>query len=95
MAEATEFMFKHSEVITALIKHQGLHEGKWQLAIRFAFAAASIGASERKDDLLPSAVASVASIGLQRTTEDNNLVVDASVVNPAPKAISRGPKLGK
>ena len=44
MAEVSQFKFDHKEVVEALIKKQGLHEGIWQLSIEFGFGAAIIGA---------------------------------------------------
>jgi hypothetical protein len=87
MAEATQYMFKHQEVVTALIKHQGLHEGQWQIAIQFGFAAANVGADG--SDLNPAAICPVIGVGLQRATEKTNLMVDAAKVNPAPKKMKK------
>ena len=35
MAEATQLVFSYKEVVTALIKAQGLHEGIWGLYVKF------------------------------------------------------------
>jgi hypothetical protein len=86
MAEATEYMFKHAEVVTALIKAQGLHQGRWALAARFGFAATNIGLEENKEEVNPAGVMPLLSLGLRRVTDENeksNLVVDAASVNPA------------
>lgn len=81
MAEATQFAFTLKEAVTALIKAQGLHEGKWTLIVSFAFAAMNIG--NTKEDAAPAAIASVSSLGLQRAVEDSPWFVDAAEVNPA------------
>ena len=85
MAEPTQYMFTHQEVVTALIRQQGLHAGKWRLSINFAFTASNVGPSEA--DLNPAMLVAVNSIGLQRAEENDvsNLCVDAATVD-APTA---------
>ncbi len=80
MAEPTRFVFKHKEVAEALIKKQGLHEGIWGVYVRFGLAASNVGAST--DDLNPAAIVPVVEIGIQTFEQENNLSVDAAVVNP-------------
>lgn len=83
MAEATEYMFKHEEVATALVKKQGIHEGRWALSIRFGFGVTNIG--EDKSDVNPAAIIPVVAIGIRLVTEKDqlsSLTVDAAVVNP-------------
>ncbi len=84
MAEATQYMFKHADLVTALIKTQGVHAGRWQLAITFGFGASNVGPSE--NDFYPAAIIPVQAVGIQLvddTVKPNNLIVDAAVVNPA------------
>jgi hypothetical protein len=88
MPEPTQLRFSHKEVATALIKDQGIREGIWGLHVRFGIKAMNIGASD--DDLQPSAIVPVLTIGLQRFDKVNNLSVDAAEVNPPPP---RTPKL--
>ncbi len=83
MAEATQLMFSHAEVVTALIKQQGLHEGIWGLAINFGLAAANVGQTPDASDANPAAVVPILAIGLQRAEAVSNLAVDAAVANPA------------
>jgi hypothetical protein len=80
MAEPTQIMFSHKEVVTALLKEQGIHEGIWMLAMQFGFAAANVGSSE--GDLNPAAIVPVIKIGVQRAETQNSLSVDAADVNP-------------
>jgi hypothetical protein len=82
MAEATKYVFTHQELVEALIKQQGLHEGIWSLTVEFALGVASTGSKE--GDLNPTAMIPLLSTGISRTKELTNLAVDASVVNPAP-----------
>ncbi len=81
MAEVTQFNFSYQEVVEALIKKQGLHEGIWVLTIEFGLGAGNIGPDE--NSLNPSAVIAVGKIGIKRADKITNLSVDASVVNPS------------
>jgi hypothetical protein len=84
MAEISQYSFKLSEVITALIKAQDLHDGIWMLSVTFGFAVANSGPSDT--ELSPAAVNALQSIGLQRMppdTKPTNLMVDAAKVNPS------------
>jgi hypothetical protein len=86
MAEASQIMFSHKEVVEALIKKQDLHEGIWALAINFGWQATNMGPTETS--LNPAAIAAVLSIGIQRSDKETNLTVDAAKLNPK----SRPPK---
>jgi hypothetical protein len=76
----SEHMYKHSELVTALIKHQGIHEGLWQLSITFGFAAANVG--ENPESLNPASVTQIAAIGIRPADSLSNIAVDAAAVNP-------------
>jgi hypothetical protein len=84
MAEASQIMFSYKEVVEALIKKQGLHEGIWTLSVNFGMQATNVGVSE--SDLKPSAIVAILGIGLQKTDKDNALSVDATKVNPKPRS---------
>lgn len=80
MAEATQVMFTHKEVVTALLKSQGIHEGIWGLAIQFGFGVGNTGPNEQ--DVNPTAMVPIMGVGIQRFPEKNSLSVDAAEVNP-------------
>jgi len=80
MAESTQYLFSYKEVVTALLKQQGIHEGIWSLAISFGISA--INAGPNAEQLSPAAIVPLLGVGIQKATEINNLSVDASVVNP-------------
>lgn len=84
MAEPTEYKFTHTEVVTALIRHQNIHEGRWSLSVQFGLGAVNIGQSGNNDDLNPSAIVGVIALGLRAEAAVSNLTVDAAEVNPAP-----------
>jgi hypothetical protein len=81
--EVNNYTFKYQEVIEALIKQAGLHEGRWQISLTFGLAAANMGPSPA--ELVPGAAIAVTQIGLLRAVPESPeaLVVDAAVVNPA------------
>ena len=80
MAEATQFHFSHKELIIALIKAQGLHEGIWSLLVEFGFGAGNAGPSDT--ELLPTGMVSIQRLGLTRVSATTNLAIDAAEVNP-------------
>jgi len=82
MAESTQIFFTHKEVVTALLKEQGIHEGIWGLAVNFGFGAANMGSAPEASDLNPTALIPVVKLGIQIAPEINNLSVDAAVENP-------------
>lgn len=86
MAESTQYIFSHKEVIEALLKKQGIHEGIWALYVKFGIAAANLGSSE--SDLNPTAIVPLLEIGLQKGEKENNIAVDAAKVNPLNKSIT-------
>jgi hypothetical protein len=86
MIEAnSEYIFKYEEVVTALIKHQGLHEGLWCLRAEFGLNAVNVNTEVGSKDIVPAALLALKSLGLQVGTEINALTMDASKVNPKPK----------
>jgi hypothetical protein len=87
MAESTQYSFELSEVVTALIKHQGIHEGKWTVGVEFNMGAALAGPSPA--DARPTAFIAVNRLQLTQPSEGARAItftVDAASVNPAPKA---------
>jgi hypothetical protein len=87
MADITQYTFDLRDVAIALIKAQGLHEGKWVIALELGLAAGLFG-SDPKDPTAvnPGAIIAVQSIQLTKHPENapvHRLVVDAAEVNPA------------
>jgi hypothetical protein len=80
MAESTQIVFKHTEVVEALIKTQKIHEGIWGLFIKFGLQAANVGVSP--NELQPAAIIAILEIGLQKFDAESNLALDAAKVNP-------------
>lgn len=86
MVNVAQYQFRHEEVVTALVKHQGIHDGLWQLTLGFGLAAANVNAPDQNGNatLSPAAITIVTSIGLSRVDAEGPLAVDAAKVNPLP-----------
>jgi hypothetical protein len=86
MAEASQFTFTHKELVEALIKKADLHEGRWMLLVNFGFAAINGGPSP--DQISPTAMSVIQSIGIQKAPDDAppSLLADAAIVNPAERS---------
>lgn len=84
MPEPTQIKFSHKEVVEALLKKYGIHEGIWGLYVKFGIGASNIGPSPA--DILPAAIVPVMELGLQKFDQENNIAVDAATVNPKPIA---------
>ncbi len=80
MAEASQFMFSYKEIVEALVKKQGLHEGIWVLSVNLGMQATNVGPTE--SDLKPAALVAIMGIGIQKADKETNLSVDAAKVNP-------------
>lgn len=105
MAELKPITFDYKEVVTALLKQQGIHTGIWALYIEFGFAAvnmplkvgegqmaAAIGPEENQREYLrPLAMIPIQCIGIVPAKEVTAISVDAAKVNPKPKG-SKSPR---
>jgi hypothetical protein len=83
MAQPTQFMFQHSELVAILIKAQDLHEGYWMLSLSFGLGAGNIASGEGGEGANPAAIVAVTGVGLQRVDKANPLAVNAAEVNPS------------
>ncbi|WGT64438.1 hypothetical protein [Variovorax paradoxus] len=72
------------EITEILIKHHGLHEGLYELAVEISIGVGAVGASA--DTQMPGAMMGVKSLGLRSAPASNFLTVDAAEVNPAKPA---------
>jgi hypothetical protein len=82
MPEGERITFTYQEVVTALLKHHGIHEERWSISLTFGLGTAVTSAC-CDDDEFPTAVVPVLEIGIHRDGKVNNLSVDASKVNPS------------
>ena len=80
MADVGSYLFNYKEIVETLIKRQDLHEGIWQLQVKFGLGAMNAGPTEA--ELVPSAILGIMQIGIIKVDKENNLAVDAAKVNP-------------
>lgn len=80
MSEKVEQIFSHKEVVEALLKHKGIHDGEWMMAVKFGLSGINVGPNN--DQLNPAALIPVLSIGITKTKKKSNLSVNAAEVNP-------------
>jgi hypothetical protein len=80
MPETSQLTFSFKEIVIALVKAQDIHEGIWGLFVNFGLSAQNVGPNE--NELRPSAMLPILSLGLQKFEKETNLSVDAAKVNP-------------
>jgi len=84
-AKPQQVMLSHLEVVTALVKAQGLHAGIWQLTV--TFGRPSPMHAKDGDQVFPAVAIPVLRIGLIQVDAINPLAVDAAVINPRPRLV--------
>lgn len=87
MAESNKHSFTLEEIAQALMVKQGIHKGFWSLSVEFKFAALVAGPSPK--DFLPSAIAGVSGIGLNKADKETPLSFDATVLNPKASTVKK------
>ena len=92
MAEASQYQFLLVEVGVALIKHQGITNGRWQVGAQLEFSATNVGPNPA--DLKPSAVVRIVGIALSRAPdgEEGGVIIDAAAVNPQGQTAEKTPR---
>ena len=80
MDEQPLLIVPFKDVVTALVRQSGLHEGKWALHVEFGLGAANLG--DPSGALRPAAIVPVVKLGLRRVEALDDLSVDAAEVNP-------------
>lgn len=79
--EPVEMQLGLSALGAVLVKHFGLHEGLYNLAVELQIAAGAVGPDAGPK--LPGAIIGISSIGLTPTATPGPLTIDAKLVNPA------------
>lgn len=72
------------DLAAVLVKHYGLHEGRYDLLIEFQIGMGAVGPDPTA--LTPGAMIGVSRVGLMPSQTDGPTTVDAAIVNPAKKA---------
>ena len=69
------------EITEMLVKHHGLHDGLYDLALEFQIAVGAVGPDP--SSIFPGAMIGVRSIGLVNTDKEGPSTVNAAEVNPS------------
>lgn len=75
------------DLTTLLVKHFGHKEGFYDLLVQFKIGTASFGPS--KEDAMPSAIVSLAAVGLKQVEKPGPKSVNARDINPPRRAPKR------
>jgi len=80
-------LFSIEDVIEALIKAQGIHEGLFCLSVTFNIGIGDFGPTQ--ESLAPGVSACISRLGLQQVQTPGPHTVNAAQVNPAPQPRKR------
>lgn len=72
------------EITEILVKHHGLHEGLYDLALEFQISVGAVGPDPAS--IVPGATFGIKSIGIMKTEKEGLSTVDAAKVNPSSSA---------
>ncbi|MFM0204692.1 hypothetical protein PQR53_33185 [Paraburkholderia fungorum] len=81
-----EHRFSFEELLIALLRAQGIHEGHWTLNVEFAATGTSVRSQAGSTKSVPGLLISVAGATLVRANSAAEGAVEAAVVNPLPSA---------
>ena len=86
MPEINQYILNNKELLALIIKETGCHEGKWVLMASFGIAPGNYGPSIAEAG--PGVAVAISKIGIQRADSKTpeEAMLDASVINPPPKA---------
>jgi hypothetical protein len=70
------------EVSALLVRHYGIHEGKFDLLVEYQFGVGAVGPD--KENLHPGVMIGIAKLGLSPSANPGPLTIDAADVNPPP-----------
>ena len=71
-----------TELAELMIRDKGIHDGLYDIAVKFQLAVGAIGPSP--DAILPGAMIGIGGIGLRKVEQNGPLTLDAALVNPKP-----------
>lgn len=78
-----QFSLELKDITEMLVRHFGLHDGKYDISVEFNVGVGAVGPNE--NERLPGALIAVSKIGIMPTTHDGPAIVDAAKVNPKAK----------
>ena len=71
-----------NDLAEILVRHEGIHEGLYDLTVEFQFAVGAVGPAP--ESLLPGAMVGISRIGIVQSPQAGPNTVDAAKVNPSP-----------
>jgi hypothetical protein len=93
MADPSQFVISHKELVELIIRKADVHEGRWFLLMGFGLNPGNFGPNE--EQVYPGMMVTVNQIGIQREPPEggypSGLVVDAAEVNPSSEQPSATP----
>ena len=75
------------EVGALLVKHYGLHDGLWDVAVELQAAIGQLGTPP--NDVLPGAMFRISRMGLNKVAQVGPLTVNAAEINPRASPTTR------
>jgi hypothetical protein len=87
----SEHKYSIEELLSALLRDQGIHDGHSALNVEFSATGASVKPQDNAARTLPGLIVSVNSATLVRADSATAGAVDAAVVNPRKPATSARP----
>jgi hypothetical protein len=89
MPNTYRYVFNHKQLLEALVKEAGIHTGKWTLRANFGCIPGNFGPSA--DKISPGLAIALIDVGIIPAAADHpeTMVIDAAIVNPAPRPIVR------
>ncbi|CAN7748569.1 hypothetical protein ACTJLC_17465 [Paraburkholderia sp. 22099] len=91
----SEHKFSIEELLTALIRDKGIHEGFWALNVEFSATGATVKPQDNPARTLPGLIVSMNSATLIPAASAAAGAVDAAVVNPRKSVESAKPVRAK
>ena len=91
----SEHKYSIEELLSALLRDQGIHDGHWALNIEFSATGASVKPQDNPSRTLPGLIVSMNSATLWRADSSAAGAVDAAVVNPRKASTSAKPLRGR
>ncbi|HYS62890.1 MAG TPA: hypothetical protein VEN30_03575 [Paraburkholderia sp.] len=87
----SEHKYSIEELLTALLRDKGIHEGHWALNVEFSATGATVKPQDDPARTLPGLIVSMNSATLVPAVSAAAGAVDAAVVNPRKSAASAKP----
>ena len=96
--EVTQHLYSLRDIVELLVKQAGIHEGQWTLSLGIQIGVGQYGPTP--DQTAPGAAVTIVNIGIQKhpvgaPIGPSGIVVDAAIVNPAPRPTLPVPTEGK